>query len=194
MSVFKSLPKSVEMAKAIQDGLLSNWIYVYKFGASPTVGTAIQTIWDGATLYTYSTSAQTLYCSSTNANDKQTIQVYGLDADWKLQQKAVILNGQTKVAIEGTWMRVFRFWNDGTTDFAGNVYIYENDTPSGGIPPTASKIRAKVYNGNNQTLMTLFTIPEGYRGYLLGYSDGCGRGDDVTIKLVTREYGKVFLF
>lgn len=135
-----------------------------KFGRNPTIGTSAELINDLATTsYTYTTSAATYYISSSSGSDTdQTIAVVGLDANWDEQTATVSLAGQTKTALSGTWMRVYRVYNTTGSDAVGDIYVYEDDTVTAGVPQTASKIRAKILIGNGQTEMAQLTVPAGY--------------------------------
>jgi len=180
-------------------GNISGMSHVNKFGSGTVAGGADETIWDGANLtgitgYTYMGSASTLYISSDNTNDDQTYEVQGLDENWALQTKTVIANGFNFVAITGLWFRVFRVKNIGTTDNAGNIYISDDNTDVGGngIPDTLINVKAMIGIGNNQTLMSIYTVPAGKTAYIIQYLASVGKGDDVKATLWARNFGEVF--
>jgi hypothetical protein len=68
------------------------------------------------------------------------------------------------------------------------------------VPQTASKIKAKIVLGNEQTLMCIYTIPAGRTGVCLHYSgtvSGLGSGwltgsEGADVALMVREEGGVF--
>lgn len=141
---------------------------VRKFGYNTDVDAA-EDVWDYGGTYPYQTSALSLFASSSHAGDTMTFTVQGLDADWEEQSVDVTLTGQSQVAITGTWMRVFRAFNSSDTDLQGNVYIAEESLGGdlvGGVPQTASKVKAMVLLADQQTLMALYTIPAGKTGLL----------------------------
>jgi hypothetical protein len=68
--------------------------------------------------------------------------------------------------LPGTWWRVFRAVNRGTTPLAGDVYVAESDSYTDGVPDTPAKWKAKITQGFNQTLMALYTVPTDKMGYV----------------------------
>ena len=93
-----------------------------------------ETIWTEGGIYVYPTSAEAVYISSTDANDTsagtgaRTVKVFGLDANWELQEETVILNGQTQVRVGAslTWIRIFRAFvvTVGSGGTAAGEYLY----------------------------------------------------------------------
>ena len=167
------------------------------FGDNPDVDSInVEDIWCYGGTYTYSSSAVIHYISSSNAGDTQSIKVYGLDTNWDLQEVSVTLQGQTKTQIGTgeTFIRIWRVKNDGSTDLAGDLYVYEDDTITAGIPDTATKVRGHILNGNNQSLMSHFTIPNGKTGYIASCSAGLSKKKDglSNIRMYFREFEKVF--
>lgn len=152
----------------------SSVLQVDKFGANYDIDTTTdpEDVWSQGGTYTFLTSATTLYLSSSDNGDDQTITVEGLDGNYALQSKSKALTGQTQVALDGTWLRVFRAYNGDTTATAGDVYVAETDDLTGGVPDTATKIKAKIDAAAQQTLMAIYTIPAGYTGYLLRWYAG----------------------
>lgn len=184
----------------ISRGEVDGYSYIQKFGRNPAVASGVQeVIWDqGDAAYTYESSAVTLYASSSNTNDDETIEVQGLDANWRLQTVEVTVNGFTSVALSGTWRRVFRAKNISATTPEGDIYIStDSDAGADGIPDTASQIKAKIIQGNNQTNMAIYTVPAGYKGYLTGWYVSMLRATGTTataadVDIFRRNAGSVF--
>jgi hypothetical protein len=166
---------------------------INKFGYNGTLPTSYEDVWEQSLVYTYTTTAQVMHCSSSDDTDTQMIEVQGLDENWQRQIITVKLVGQTETAI-GTalWMRIDRVRNLGATDFGGTVYIYEDDTVAVGVPQTPAKIRAIAIGANNQTQMALFTIPAGHVGYITGIYASTSSTKLVSAGLFVREPGGVF--
>lgn len=185
-----SFPYLYDVAQGNVTGATS----VNKFGYNPTLATSYEDVWEGSSIYTYPASAVELHCSSSDDTDTQDITVTGLDATWASQTVTQTLAGQTETVIGSgvTWMRVFQVKNAGTTDFAGTVYVYEDDTVTAGVPDTASKIRAQILGDNNQTLMALWTVPLANTAYLLDFYAATSSPKLVTVSLYIREFGGVF--
>jgi hypothetical protein len=180
---------------------LSNLNKFGQTGADIDTADGLVDVWSGVANasadknYTYSTSADIDTISSSSAADTQDVVITGLDENWLEVVQTKTLTGQTKAVLDTPLIRVYRMYNAGTTDFAGNVFCYVDGAISGGIPTTSSSIRAIIENGYNQTLMCLYTVPANkylylYKGEaalvskLAGYADGT---------FEVRPFGGVFL-
>jgi hypothetical protein len=150
---------------------------VHKFGRGADIDTAdgFVVLWDGAEYnaalktYTYSTTADIDRISSDNNSDTVAIEITGLDTNWDLVTQTKTLTGQTPVALDTSLIRVFRMKNVGATDLLGNVFCFVNVTTTLGVPDTITNTRAMINNGNNQTLMAIYTIPNDKTGYILSW-------------------------
>lgn len=178
---------------------------VSKFGHNTDIDNGTpEDIWNQGGTYTFLSAAATLYVSSSSAADTaKTVTVIGLDADGVEQTVTATLNGQTQVALSGTWLRVYRAYNSGSTAFAGDIYIAETDDLTDGVPDTASKIKAKIDTAYGQTLMAITTVPAKVgtktvrKAYIAGYNvtieSGTPAATSVEFTLNTRASGGVFL-
>ena len=189
----------------ISAGQQTGYSKINKFGAAPDfdTGDGEVTIWDGAEdntawelmNYVYSTTADIDSISSSDSGDTQDIEVQGLDTNGDLVTQTVTLNGQTRVALTTSLLRVFRAKNVGSTNLAGHVFVYVNGALTGGVPNTNADIRAVIQPENNQTEMALYTIPSGKKGYICGWyvnSAGASRSAEYLIKIKARPDGQVF--
>ena len=195
---------------AIAKGEVTGTTFIHKFGAAADfdAGDGVVTVWDGANDalltgaamdYTYSTTAD-IGTMSSSAADTVDIEVQGLDANYDLQTYTVTLNGTTDVDVSASGgmdlIRVFRMKNVGSTNLAGQVYLRVNGTGQGsGIPSTPSSVRSIIDNGNNQTLMAIYTIPDGHTGYMRSFfagSAGASKTTDYIVDLFARPFGQVF--
>lgn len=190
---------------AIAKGDVTGYTFIHKFGKAPDFDTGDNevTIWDGAEdgtswelmNYVYSTTADIDSLSSSNAGDTVDIEIQGLDTNYDLVTQTVTLNGQTRVALSTNLIRVFRAKNVGSTDLVGHVFVFVNVSLTGGVPDTAANIRAIIQPENNQTEMAVYTIPDGYTGYMRDWyasTDGASKNSNYPVKLYARPFGQVF--
>ncbi len=159
---------STEFYLRVSKGLVPGHSFYSKFGENPDVdtGTNPEDVWDYGGTYTYSSTADIDQVSSSNSGDTQDTVVEGLDTDWNFVSQEVTLTGQTPVTLTTPLLRVYRMYNNDITDYAGDIYVSINGASlTAGVPDTASDVRAQVVNGNNQTLMCIYTVPAGFTGF-----------------------------
>ena len=190
---FKTIPVFVEIALGNVEGYQA----VNKFGDNPDIDTATtpEDIWDYGGEYTFSTTADISQLSSSSSSDVGNIQVYGLDSNWMDTNFIIKLNGQTNVHLPIKLIRAYRMINIGSNDFVGNVCLsVSNTAQTAGVPSVATNVRAYVYDGNNQTLMAIYTIPAGKKGVFLdGYVTMANdRSSYAILSLEMRPYNGVF--
>jgi len=194
----RTSPTVMELASFGSNGLRA----IHKFGFNSDVDTTTEPehVWDYGGDYTYSTTAaiDTISCSS--VADTQNIAVIGLDENWLEVTQVVTLDGQTKVTLPTPLIRVSRMVNisndqtDIAADLVGNCYLYEDTAISGGVPTDPAMIRAMMQNGNNQTLMALYTIPANYTGYIVRWTAAIANKSATKMEFVgrARDFGGVF--
>ena len=169
--------------------------FIHKFGSNPDVSnsvstTAPETIWDGSSEYVFPPDTATgIQIKSSQGTDSQEFVVQGLDENFNNQSWTGNLNGTSDVNIDGSWSRVFRAFNNDSTQINGNINIHASGD--------ASTSYAQVLAGNDQTLMALYTVPSNYTGYLTNYhatahNPSSASDIDYTLQIKTRLYGKVF--
>ena len=141
---------------------------IHKFGENGDIDGAEEDVWDLGDTYTFSSAGVAMFVSSSDDGDEQVIEIQGLNAAYELTVAEVTLDGQTQTAA-GTWTRIFRMKNQGVTNNAGIIYVYENDTVTAGVPQTATKIRGAIQIGNNQTLMAIYTVPAGHEACMTSW-------------------------
>lgn len=190
---------------AIAKGDVSKHSFIHKFGNAPDFDTSDGevTVWDGAEdgatwenmVYDYSSSADIDSISSSDAGDTVEIEILGLDSDYNAVTQTITLNGQTRVALTTSLVRVFRMINANSTNLVGHVFCYVNGSITGGVPDDASTIRSIIQPENNQTEMAVYTIPNGYTGYMRSWyaaTAGASKTSDYIIRLKARPTGGVF--
>lgn len=163
------LDPSIAISAGILDGVGS----VHKFGFNPdlTANTPAD-VWDydEADLYTFTTTAQPYYLSSSNASDTATITAELLDEDWMPFTVTTTLTGRTAVQI-GTknWLRINRMYNSSGVDLLGNVYCFESDTLDAGVPETPAKVKSFIAIGKGQTLQGIYSQSADRHGFVRRY-------------------------
>lgn len=160
---------------------------VRQFGSTNLIDSADAPadIWsyaDTQPVYTFpSNSGETLYISSSSALDTMQIQIIGLDDDFREQIVNVTLQGQTKKQISGTWTRVNKIINIGSSDVAGVVYVYTNATVLLGVPQTSSAVKSLIENGFNESLCGFYSVPAGKTFYATSYHFSCDAKNNNTL-------------
>lgn len=161
---------------------------VNKFGHNDAVAVTGEDVWMGGGIYGfYPTTAQDMEAVSDDPEDGAgggtgalTMQVYGLDADWNEQSETVTLNGTGVVALENTYIRMYRViiltaGTNGTN--VGNIVVR---IASGGT------VGAYVAADDGQTQQAIYTIPNGKTGYFVkgyvGISDNDKNGETAGFK------------
>jgi len=176
---------------------------VYKFGRNEDIdtGTDPEDVWTYGGLYTYNDTPSIQYISSDNALDiGMEITVEGLDENYEEQSVVVLLNGQTQTQI-GTgelFVRVFRAYNSGSIEFAGNVLIYDDTVVSVtlGVPSPSTSVKAEIRATDQQTYMALYTVPAGKTAYFMQHSSDITKANsssqNAVMDIRIREFGGVF--
>ena len=190
---------------AIAEGAVTGVSFIHKFGEAPDfdLSDSFVNIWDGANdagidamTYTYSNTTNIDSLISSSASDVGTVSVQGLDVDWAITNQTVTLTGQTRVALPTPLRRVFRMINTSSNDWVGNISCYTtNSTTTAGVVNNKAAVRAHVVDGNNQTLMAVYTIPAGKTGYMRSWYASISGGNKTSnykIRLRARPFGQVF--
>ena len=156
--------------------------HIHKFGSNPDVDiSAAESIWSAGGLYPWDAlaEAETIYCISESSEDTASLEIQGLDADYNPQTETVTLTGDTAVATENTFIRVFRM-------------IYKDDQNAGTITARTvsgtGTVVAQIDEEKNQTLMAVYTVPANTRGYLVCYTVSAGKAKDAEVELFTKNF------
>lgn len=156
---------------AISRGHTLGYRTLYKFGYNPDVNGDEETVWEQGGNYPWLDSAVTMFVSSTSVNDTSggsganTILIQGLDEDYVEIEETITLNGQTQVATQLSYLRVYRAFvtlagSSGTS--GGTIYIGSSGA-TGGVPN--GTVYANLSIGN-QTQIAAYTVPAGHTLYL----------------------------
>lgn len=162
---------------------------VHKFGYNPALSNqGYESIWFTGGLYPWSVfdaGTQSIFVKSTSASDTGDITVEGLDADWNKVTTTKTMTGATAIQLDQTFRRIYRAEYVDTA----NIGVISIHAASG-----TGTVVASIQELLNQTQIGLYTIPAGYTGYLLNYTASCGKGDDATIRMFTRETNDTLSF
>lgn len=182
---------------ACSKGLIPGHSKVDKFGENPDIdtGTVPEDIWEFGGEYNYDPvgTAPIVSLVSDDPLDTQVIEVTGQDINRNEVVQQITLTGTTRVPLTTPLWRVYRMANlaDAGGEINGVVYCYTGLTNT----PLASEVRAIIDDGNNQTLMALYTVPLGKVGFLyrgeLGSSRSVSAGQS-QCAYYSRRLGKVF--
>jgi hypothetical protein len=178
----------------VADGRVDGWTCIDKFGYNGNLVSRLSDIWTVGGLYQWPGSGiSDLNIVSTSAADAAggsgaaSMEVFGLDEDFREISEVVALSGTTPVALANTYRRIYRshiwthgsaagddIWNVGTINITGasDGLTYLQVTPTEG-----------------QTLHGLYTIPSGKTGYLTRYELIAGKNDEVFVSFQIRENG-----
>lgn len=170
----------------IARGSISNSKIVHKFGANFDIdqGTDPESVWTGGGVYPWASlsSAQTIYCLSTDAGDTTTLTIEGLDANYDEISETVTLTGTSAVTTTNTFLRVFRMTYDAT-----NVGTITARTVS-----ASGTIVAQIDAGYAQTLMAVYTVPAGFTAYLVALDATIDGTKTCQMLMYHRLFGKPF--
>ena len=175
---------------AVQQGKVPGYSMVNKFGYNSSIGSgSFETIWETGDDYPWQSSAVTVDVVSDDTDDDvagtgaRTLRIQGLDGSYNLAEETVDMDGTTTVTTTQTFLRVFRMSVE-TAGTSGNNEGTITVTYTGG-----SDVAATITAGNGQTLMTLYTIPAGYTGYLLSMNISSGKDQEMEFKFIQRDNG-----
>jgi len=172
----------------VAKGLVDGHSIVNKFGQNTALNSSTyEDVWDGGGVYSYPAdgTAPITNVESTSASDTTDLEVQGLDIDGTLVVQTVTLTGTTLVTLPTPLWRVFRMKNVGAAEYVGII-----TADNAGTTITYAIIQI----GNNQTLMALYTVPLGKKGYLLQGTNmliGTNRTYTVDGRMTMRQYGGV---
>lgn len=178
----------------IAEGNVSDHQYIRKFGHNDGVGAALETVWSPGGLYPWPTGAEILKVSSSDVDDDgdpvdtgaRTLDLFGLDANYVLQNETITLNGQTAVATAKSYLRVFR----ATVMTAGATGANEGTIS---VKDNADSVTLLIIEPlKNQTLMSVYTIPADNQGFITSWYASISSNQVVEVELYVRPFGETF--
>ena len=153
---------------------------IHKFGATPSQSTnTTATVWDkGDTFYPWSAfdTPGVLVAAQVGAGDNgKVVTIVGLDENWDVIEEDFILSSTETVTGTKIFKRVFRGYVKSGTSNVGQLNFSR-----GGIQ--VLRIIAEL----GQTLMAIYTVPNGYTGYLYQGVCSAQAGADATGFMMVR--------
>jgi len=165
----------------IARGAMAETSHINKFGYNASVGTGFEVVADLGTNY-LPTSAGVVSIVSTDANDDdgdtgaRTVEIQGLDADYNELSETVTMNGTSAVTTTASFLRVFRM----KVLTAGSSQVNE-----GNLTASIGGTDIAIIHSDNggQTLMAVYTIPAGKKGYLLKFQGSISKNQEAVYQL-----------
>lgn len=170
----------------ISRGQIPGHYRLHKFGFNPLINDLEETIWDVGGIYAYPSSAVKMTATSTDSSNDDGVQVtiQGLDANYNQLSETVTLDGTGVGETSGFFLRVFRAFIEGSQEPSGTINI-----------TNASTTYARITLGENQTLMSVWTVPAGFTAFLYQKDVTCftdANDKYGTMRFITRKPGGVF--
>lgn len=181
--------KSNDYFLEIARGNIAGMACINKFGRNAAVASGgTEEIWDGSAAYVFPATALMTKLSQTADQEAMrgaTIEVQGLDTNWDLTIQTKALDGTlttTPVVLDTPLKRVFRM------KVLANVV---SDSPIRLHNDAEGQDYAIIGIGNNQTLMAIYTVPNGKTAYMTNYyatnNPGVGAPTTLNISLFGRD-------
>ncbi len=198
---------SIADKTVIASGAVAGLSGVNKFGRNAEVDTAqAADIWEGAQgnvgnqFYNYPgflSVAALINIASSDDEDggagtdtgALTLQMYGLDEDFLLQDEEIILNGNGVVVSANTYIRVFRLIVKTAGSVGWNIGKITATSAGAGTPRVA-----QIDPTFNQTTMAIYTVPADKFGFIDLYYGSINKrtSSAANIEIYTRLFGEVF--
>ena len=179
----------IDFYLSVAKGDFTGYSNVSKFGINSTVGSGgFESIWEGSNAYPWPTAAATLSVVSASANDAsggtgaRTVEIQGLDSSWNLLTETITMNGLTPVVTTGSFLRVFRARVVTAGSLKSNAA--QITMSSGGT--TLAYITYDTI-GMGQTLMAVYTIPNGKTGYIINLNVSSSKDSEHRFRFMTRD-------
>lgn len=167
MSYFASILKASWFAAMGAAEDMDGWVAI---GSNPAVGTTPEIIWSGAGPYTGLLFApQAMTVVSTSPDDAlggtglQKVFIRGLDASWNEVEEEKELQGTTPVPLTNPLVRCNAMWGG----LAGSGQMNAGDIT---LEAAGGEILAFMLTGDSWARQAVYTIPDGYRGAVVGAS------------------------
>lgn len=172
-----------DLGLEIARGRIQRTSGINRFAFIPTVGTNYETVWENGGTYAYPPSALAMTATSAaGASDAGVeITIIGLDANWRIQSETVTLNASGTATTIGTFIRI------------NEVRVSNGQAPTGKISVTNSGITyAAISTEFGKSLSSVYTVPAGYKAYIVNGNLTIAKQKEVIAKLMVRPNGGIF--
>lgn len=164
------------------------WTNKFGYNSDVDTGAAGEDIWNAGGIWVSPTTDRIHNIVSTDTADTSTgtgahsIKIVGLDPQGVEQTEEVILNGTTDVPTVKSYRRIFRMY----TVTAGSNGINEGIITATAL--TDATVTASISIGDNQSLMAIYTIPNGKTGHMnnLSMTVDPSNNTTITVNLLSR--------
>ena len=199
MTFRTALSRGLNVNLMASAGMLSDAFAVSKFGFNPLIVAGIESIWDAGGIYPWQSpgTGLTMTLQSTVAADDvlgtgaRYVTIFWIDKDYNQQQTTVETDGTTPVAVGDDIYLPYRMAV--TPGPNGEAAAGSGQNAAGTITlENAATVYSQIINGNNQTLMALYTIPAGFTGYIMFGKASVGEGKTAEGKFFARPLNGVF--
>ena len=193
VSITDYLQSLTDIIPAIQMGIVPSDIGIvyHKFAGSINISTTQSIISTCPNENPFNTDNLPLYISSTDNTDTQEIFIEGINQNYQVVNELITLQGQTAVSLQTDFRTIWRGYNNNTVDLAGDIYIGSESNPTNGEPAENNMYLhiPGTINGKltNQSLTSIFTIPDGYTGFITSWFATATKGKDIDFIAYTRE-------
>lgn len=173
-----------------------------KFGRNSTTtnaatGSTVMTFVGSEDHETYVSSNIIDTISSSSTSDDQEITLEGhtiANNEFTFVVQTATLDGQNKVTLSTPLARLTRMYNIGSTDVVGNIYGYQDQNISAGVPQTADKVHCIIPIGRQQSQKCSTTISKNDYWLITGVTGSVleKTSSFADFELQIRRYGGVF--
>ena len=154
-----------------------------RFAFIPTVGSTYETVWEEGGTYAYPSVAVPLTSTSASgATDAGVeITITGLDSNYRIQSETIVLDGTGAKTTTAPFLRINESRVSNGQALVGDVAITNSGT-------TYSYISAEF----GKSMASMYTVPEGYKAYILSGKVSIAKQKEVVAKLMVRQFGGIF--
>jgi len=171
----------------VSKGHIRGHSHFHRFGLNEAIGNSFEDVWTASADMVYLETASTITVTSNNGADDiagtgaQKVTLLMLDSAFNAFSEEVEMDGSGTVVTERTALRVLRVYVSQFGSGRANVAAIDITATTGG------GVQAHIPLGENQTLMSHFTVPAGMTGYIVTMVGSVGKNDDAQIKLMQRD-------